>query len=72
MPQTIDAKALKAMINDGEELALLDVREAGQFGENHLLFAVPAPYSKLEAMIMIGMVNALTAPKVSAMPRTLK
>ncbi len=51
MAKTIEAAALKAMINDGEELALLDVREAGQFGENHLLFAVPAPYSTLEAMI---------------------
>jgi rhodanese-related sulfurtransferase len=27
---------------------LLDVREAGQFGESHLLFATPLPYSRLE------------------------
>lgn len=32
-------------------MALLDVREAGQFGEGHALFAVPAPYSTLEARI---------------------
>ena len=39
------------MIHDGEELALLDVREAGQFGESHLLFATPLPYSRLELAI---------------------
>ncbi|HWI13380.1 MAG TPA: rhodanese-like domain-containing protein, partial [Burkholderiales bacterium] len=39
---------LKAMLHDGSELALLDVREAGQFGESHLLFATPLPYSRLE------------------------
>lgn len=36
------------MIHDGGELALLDVREAGEFGESHLLFATPLPYSRLE------------------------
>ncbi len=41
-------KQLKAMLHDGGELALLDVREAGQFGESHLLFATPLPYSRLE------------------------
>ncbi len=49
--ENIDAKTLKAMINDGEELALLDVREDGQFGEGHLLFANPLPYSVLETRI---------------------
>jgi len=36
------------MMHDGGEIALLDVREAGQFGESHLLFATPTPYSTLE------------------------
>ena len=36
------------MLHDGEELALLDVRESGEFGESHLLFATPVPYSRLE------------------------
>ena len=36
------------MLHDAGELALLDVREAGQFGESHLLFATPLPYSRLE------------------------
>ena len=33
------------------EVAILDVREAGQFGEGHALWAAPAPYSRLEAVI---------------------
>ena len=49
MTVKIDALALKTMINDGQELALLDVREHGQYGEGHLLFAVSIPYSMLEA-----------------------
>src|SRR4051812_42095219 len=44
----VSAAALKSMLHDGRELALLDVREAGEFGESHLLFATPAPYSRLE------------------------
>ncbi len=36
------------MLRDPAEFALLDVREAGQFGESHLLFATPTPYSTLE------------------------
>jgi rhodanese-related sulfurtransferase len=39
------------MLCDGGELALLDVREEGQFGEGHLLFATPLPYSRLESRI---------------------
>jgi len=51
MNRHIDAATLKAMISDGKELALLDVREDGQFGEGHMLFAVPMPYSHLEARL---------------------
>jgi rhodanese-related sulfurtransferase len=45
---TVTARQLRAMLQDGGELALLDVREPGQFGESHLLFATPLPYSRLE------------------------
>ena len=45
---TVTASRLKSMFHDGAELALLDVREAGQFGEAHMLFATPLPYSRLE------------------------
>ena len=46
--KSVTPRQLKAMLRDGGELALLDVREAGQFGESHLLFATPLPYSRLE------------------------
>lgn len=52
MPDTVSAKQLEAMLRDGAELALLDVREAGQFGEGHLFFAVSLPYSRLELEIL--------------------
>src|SRR5687767_14288660 len=48
MTKTIDASTLRTWLHDGGEIALLDVREAGQFGESHLLFATPVPYSQLE------------------------
>ena len=44
--------AVKGAIRDDAELALLDVREEGVFAaEGHLLFAVPAPLSRLELII---------------------
>ncbi len=46
--KTVGAGQLKKILHDGAELALLDVREAGQFGESHLFFAAPLPYSRLE------------------------
>jgi rhodanese-related sulfurtransferase len=46
--RTVSARQLRTYLADGAEIALLDVREAGQFGESHLLFAVPLPYSRLE------------------------
>lgn len=52
MTEFIDAPTLKSMIRDvaesGAELALLDVRESGQFGADHMLHAIPCPYSILE------------------------
>ena len=50
--RALTPQALKSMLHDGGELALLDVREEGQFGEGHLLFATPAPYSRLEMNIV--------------------
>jgi rhodanese-related sulfurtransferase len=44
----IGAQALRAMLLDGAELALLDVREERIFSENHLLFARSLPLSRLE------------------------
>ncbi|HXV09653.1 MAG TPA: rhodanese-like domain-containing protein [Burkholderiales bacterium] len=48
MRRAVSARQLRAFLADGAEIALLDVREAGQFGESHLLFATPLPYSRLE------------------------
>jgi rhodanese-related sulfurtransferase len=42
---------LKAMLGDGGELAILDVREEGVFAKGHLLFACPLPLSRLELAI---------------------
>lgn len=47
-PASVTASAVRDGLNRGDEMALLDVREAGQFGEGHPFFAVPAPYSRLE------------------------
>lgn len=44
----ISPAALQEALHDGGEMALLDVREDGEFGEDHLLFATPLPYSRLE------------------------
>lgn len=47
----LSAAGLKAMLNDGGELALIDVREEGAFGRSHLLFACCLPLSRLEMRI---------------------
>jgi rhodanese-related sulfurtransferase len=46
--QPLSAHAVKAMLADGEELALVDVREELLFSRNHLLFARSVPLSRLE------------------------
>ncbi|MDI3308602.1 MAG: rhodanese-like domain-containing protein [Acetobacteraceae bacterium] len=46
--QTIDAPTLKRWINDGQELAILDAREDGEFGKSHLFWANPCPLSRAE------------------------
>ena len=48
MPGTIDARALKAMLAGTEEIALLDVREAGPYSEGHPFHVVPLAYSRIE------------------------
>ncbi|MDR0227338.1 MAG: sulfurtransferase [Burkholderiaceae bacterium] len=48
MSSSISASTLKSWLHDGQEIALLDVREHGQYGESHLFYATPLPYSRLE------------------------
>lgn len=50
---------LKEMLGDGNELALIDPREEGIFGQSHLLQAVNISLSKLE-LRMIGLVPRKT------------
>ena len=47
----IDAPTLKRWLRDGDELALLDVREQGAYSREHLLFASNVPLSRLEPML---------------------
>ena len=56
----LDAQAL---VLGSAEVAFLDVREAGQFGEGHPLFAIPAPYGSLEATVP-GLVPRRSVPVV--------
>jgi rhodanese-related sulfurtransferase len=49
MAKSVAAQQLKAMLSDGGEIALLDVREAGQYADGHPFFAVPCAYSRFEA-----------------------
>ena len=56
MPDTtvplLSPRQVKAAIRDGQELALLDLREERAFSDQgHLLFAAPAPLSRLELVI---------------------
>jgi rhodanese-related sulfurtransferase len=48
MTSFIDPKTLKTWLHDGAEIALLDVREHGQYGEAHLFYGIPLPFSRLE------------------------
>jgi rhodanese-related sulfurtransferase len=46
--RSVDPHAVKAMLSDGEELALVDVREELTFSQKHLLWARSVPLSRLE------------------------
>jgi rhodanese-related sulfurtransferase/predicted metal-dependent enzyme (double-stranded beta helix superfamily) len=47
----VTPQALKAALQDGEEIALLDVRETGVFVRSHILLAASAPLWRLEVQI---------------------
>ena len=47
-PARLSPEAVKPLLTDGGEIAFLDVREVGQYGEGHPFFAVNTPYSRLE------------------------
>jgi rhodanese-related sulfurtransferase len=60
MSGRVDAKTLKSWLSDGGEIALLDVREYGRYGEGHLFFAVSLPYSRFE----LGLPGLVPNPRV--------
>ncbi|POR48583.1 rhodanese-like domain-containing protein [Bosea psychrotolerans] len=47
----IDPLGAKRRLHAPGEIACLDVREHGQYGEGHPFLAVPCPYSRLEALV---------------------
>jgi rhodanese-related sulfurtransferase len=47
----IDARSAKERLHAPGEIACLDVREHGQYGEGHPFLAVPSPYSRLEVTV---------------------
>src|SRR5579885_3633097 len=52
MATTVSAARLRAMLGDGGELALLDLREEGVFAEaGHPFFACSMPLSRLEVLV---------------------
>jgi cystathionine beta-lyase len=59
MSQTLTPAQLKLWLFDGQEIALFDVREHGQYGEAHLFHGVNLPYSRLE----------IEAPRLAPNPR---
>ncbi|WP_404863272.1 rhodanese-like domain-containing protein [Georhizobium sp. MAB10] len=59
----LGAEEARRQIHGPGEIAFLDVREAGQFGEGHALFAIPCAYSRLEARVP-DLVPRHTAPIV--------
>jgi cystathionine beta-lyase len=48
MSQTITPAQLQQWLFDGQEIAVFDVREHGQYGEAHLFHGQNLPYSRLE------------------------
>ncbi|MEQ8895637.1 MAG: rhodanese-like domain-containing protein [Roseovarius sp.] len=48
MTGSVSAADLKGRLDAQARIGLLDVREHGQYGEGHLLFASNCPYSRLE------------------------
>lgn len=48
---TLSPHTLKALFTAKEEVALLDVREHGEYGESHPFHAVNIPYSRFELLL---------------------
>ena len=53
----VDARELKRQLRDGGEIALLDARDEGVFGQRHLLMASCVPLSRLELLVEVSVVR---------------
>jgi rhodanese-related sulfurtransferase len=62
-PGKITALELRARLNDGGEIAIVDAREEGSFHDRHLLMASCLPLSRLE-LIAPALLPRRTAPVV--------
>jgi rhodanese-related sulfurtransferase len=51
-PRLVEARRLRAMLDDGEELAILDLREELIFSQSHLLHARSVPLSRFELLVV--------------------
>ncbi|MGO4736287.1 rhodanese-like domain-containing protein [Bosea sp. 2KB_26] len=49
----LDPQEAKRRLHAPGEIACLDLREQGQYGEGHPFLAVPCPYSRLEALVRV-------------------
>lgn len=52
MIEIISAQVARKRIHGSTEIAVLDVREYGEYGDGHLLFASNCPYSTLEKRVL--------------------
>jgi rhodanese-related sulfurtransferase len=48
----VTASALKQLLGDNREIAVVDVREAGEFADGHLLFATSIPLGIFETQLL--------------------
>lgn len=58
MAATVNASTVKSWLKDGREIAFIDVREAGQYGEGHPFQATSVPFSRFEPEIVRLVPNA--------------
>ena len=52
MARTIDARTLRAWLNDGLEIALLDISDGGPYSRGHILVATGVPLTNFETHIV--------------------
>lgn len=63
MTGVVDAASVKALLHGRGEVAFIDVREHGQYGEGHPFLVVNCPFSRLEHTIG-GLVPRLSVPVI--------